>query len=114
MEGTKTIEEITAAGIEPKWRGPEKLKRVRDYSRGSLRDAISRAQSLAELEEVRKVVVSIAAEGRISQQGLRKLDRAGAAKFAELKNRLIVAPTSHILVPKHTGEGRLIVRPGER
>ena len=96
----------------PRWAGPTKLKRVRDYSAGSVLDGIRASESLEELEEMRVHVSQLAAEGTVSRGTLRKWDRAGALKFKELKGRTIITPPKpRLLVPKHLAKDQLIVKP---
>lgn len=76
-----------------------RMKRVRDYSNGSLISHIQKADSLEELEGLRRIAVTLARAHAISVGTLRKLDRAGKAKAAELSSRLIVLPERRIIVP---------------
>ena len=90
-----------------RWRGPVKLRRMRDYSGGSIRDLIRQAQTAEELEEVRQFVVELAGKKEISAGTLAKLDAAGAAKQQELASRLVVGVGGGgIVVPKLIIPGR--------
>lgn len=85
-----------------------KVVRKRDYSMGSIRDEIAAAESLEELEEVRRKVVVLLQHGRISSGTKRKLERAGAARYAQLKDRESVLSVPG-LGGRHRTKGGLIV-----
>lgn len=85
-----------------------KTKRVRDYGRGSIRDWISQAETLEDLEELRQLVLALANAGRISADSLKKIDAAGKLKADELSERLIEVPTTPGL--KRTPSGLVMPR----
>ena len=98
-EGEVKPDGIPVAVIPPRW------KRVRDYSNGSILDHIYRCESLEQLEALRQQVVQIAAEGGISRKVMRRIDRAGAAKYQEIESRMIVRPdVGGLLVPKQKAQ----------
>lgn len=74
--------------VEPRRR----TKQIRTYPQGNLRDLISRAQTQGELEDIRRFVVSLVDQGKITQKTLRKVVDAGAARQRELSERRIVLP----------------------
>ena len=85
-----------------------KLVKVRDYSRGSLRTAILRAGNLEELEQIRALVVELMTDpertDRPSMGTLRKLEKAGKAKYEELQGQIVQAPGRQgILLPDMSG-----------
>lgn len=101
-----TRDDYSAAGT---YRGDVKAVVRRDYSGGSLRDAIRRCESLAELDSLRKVILDIAGQGDISTGSLRKLERLGAKRFEYLRTRLIQAPPRGIVLPRSPiGSGIII------
>lgn len=88
-----------------------KWVKVKDYSNGSLRSKIAQATTLEELESYRDLVLELAGRGELSGSNLRKLEKAGAARYKHLSTQLVrpVAPT--LLIPKHLAGGKLIVEP---
>ncbi len=76
-----------------------KWKRFRDYNGGSLRDAIGQAETVEELEQVRRRIVDRIASGQLRGDTIRKLEKAGAARARYLETRLIVPPPRRIIIP---------------
>jgi hypothetical protein len=85
-----------------------KLKKVRDYSGGSLISKIQQAETLQELEEYRNLVLELARRRELSRGTIRKMEKAGKLRFEELSSRLIQLPERRLLVP----QGGLVVAPG--
>ena len=77
-----------------------KLVKKRDYSGGSIRDKIARAETLEELERIRQGVQALMERGMLKRRLLAKIEAAGAAKFKELQGRVVRQ------VPLRPGERR--------
>lgn len=93
---------IVTEGTDEKGRytGPVKLVSKRDYSDGSISEHIRRATTVEELEEIRKAVLQLMREGRLSRRALRKIDAAGKAKGQQLSLQLIKQVPARVLVPR--------------
>jgi hypothetical protein len=94
MEQRKSFQDVEAAVAGPtdRWPGPQKFKRVRDYSNGSLRLAIRRCHSTKQLLELRDYIQAGVDARAISIGTARKLNKAGAAKLEELELRESLLP----------------------
>lgn len=100
------------APAEP-YRGPVKYKIKRDYSHGSIRDAIRNADTVEELESIRQFVLELRRSGRLAARTAKKIDVAGANKAKELNNQLLIKPNTKLVVPRglQSTSGGLIVLP---
>lgn len=115
-----------ASKPRPWWWGPTRDERlearakanmVRDYSRGSLRDHISRADTMEELEAIAAFLEKLVDEGKIRLGAAMKISKAGERKARELSERRVeLVPRPRLLVPGkkgeiHTDSGLVLIKP---
>lgn len=86
MELQSSPEEYNESGS---WRGPMKMVKVRDYSQGSLRDRVCRAESEEEVMALGALAQALYEEGRLSGRSWEKFDRAAQSRLKKLRGRLI-------------------------
>jgi ketopantoate reductase len=106
----RPVEELRKEGI-PRTEGAVRWKRVKDYSRGSLRDTIHRCENLEEFEEIWGFIQKMAAQKKIPNATINKLNKLGKAKHAQLSGQRVLRPTSgKLILPGgvRTGGGLII------
>lgn len=80
---------------------------------------VAAARTLEQLEQIRAAVLELAKAGRIKGRTLRRIEAAGANRYRELSEALIVAPPEEqqqgaLFVPNTPTMPVLKPRPGER
>lgn len=102
------VQEVTEGDA---YRGPMKLKKVRDYSGGNLLDLIAKVESIEELTQLRdQFILPSYQAGNFSTRTSKRIQKAVNVRHEELKNRLVVSPPrGGILVPNHVAKGSVLV-----